>query len=246
MLQQNILGSADAALVAAVLAEPPPPPPTWHAAEGIDVAGEEGAVVTHTDSTLGRICAKFGECVSATSMDGAYAEFTWLGGQFTAVGLVRHKKLPGEESACSAISGQGAWRTPDAWMYFNSSGAICHAGDALPWLRGQMRGIAVGDTVGLLLRQGTLAVYLRSESFGSLVCAGVLCTGLVGEMLWAADLYDAGDSVWLRPKAVPRELTELHEAVGLMQLPPQHPVVMQPFPDTSGIFIDERADFVFC
>lgn len=108
-------------------------------------------------------------------------------------------------------------------MLFLSSGGICHAGDALPWVRGEMRGVSIGETVGLLLRNGALRVFLRSKRTGSRVCAGVLCTGLVGELLWATDLYDVGDSVRLLRKTLPRELTEIDQAGEAMQLPADQP-----------------------
>ena len=222
VLMDSALGSVDAALVAAVLAVPPPPL-AWEPADGVDVSGEGGAVVTHSGSGIGRVCAVCGtEILNAASEAGAYAEFTWLGGHFTAVGLVRPGLIgPDGELSSSGFARGGAWRTPGAWMFFLKGGGICHAGDALPWVRGEMRGVSIGETVGLLLRNGALRVYLRSKRTGARVCAGVLCTGLVGELMWAADLYDVGDSVRLLRNGVPRDLTEVDNAAEAMQLPEQ-------------------------
>ena len=46
----------------------------------------------------------------------------------------------------------------------------------------------MGETVGLLLRGGSLAVYIEGRR------VGVMCTGLSGPLVWATDLYCSGDS----------------------------------------------------
>ena len=43
--------------------------------------------------------------------------------------------------------------------------------------------IEAGGTVGLLLRQGSLRVYIKGK------CIGTMVTGLTGELVWATDLH---------------------------------------------------------
>ena len=57
--------------------------------------------------------------------------------------------------------------------------------------------MAAGETVGLLLSRGRLSVYRNGSA------VGVLCEGLSGSFVWAADLYDTGDAVRILRKAVP-------------------------------------------
>ena len=40
--------------------------------------------------------------------------------------------------------------------------------------------------MGLLLRQGSLSVYIKGKQVGTMV------TGLTGELVWATDLYGGG------------------------------------------------------
>ena len=54
---------------------------------------------------------------------------------------------------------------------------------------GRSQGIKVGETVGLLLRRGSLSVHIGGRQ------VGVLCTGLSGALVWAADLWGNGASV---------------------------------------------------
>lgn len=59
----------------------------------------------------------------------------------------------------------------------------------------------MGETVGLLLKQGSLAVYIDGRR------VGVMCTGLSGPLVWAADLCDASSggasSVRIERRAAP-------------------------------------------
>ena len=57
--------------------------------------------------------------------------------------------------------------------------------------------MAAGETVGLLLSRGRLSVYRNGSA------VGVLCEGLSGSFVWAADLYHANDAVRILRKAVP-------------------------------------------
>ena len=84
--------------------------------------------------------------------------------------------------------------TADGWMYRCNRGVhfhndsyrlpAAHPPYSTPWASGQKQGIAVGGTVGLLLRRGSLAVYIQGRR------VGVMCTGLSGPLVWATDLYD--------------------------------------------------------
>jgi hypothetical protein len=62
---------------------------------------------------------------------------------------------------------------------------------------GSGRKVTVGQTVGLLLRRGSLIAYRNGAMLG------VLCDGLTGRLVWAADLYDTGSSVRIERKPVP-------------------------------------------
>ena len=55
-------------------------------------------------------------------------------------------------------------------------------GKGKPWASGKSQGIKEGETVGLLLRQGSLSVYIKGKE------VGVLCTDLSGEFVWAANM----------------------------------------------------------
>ena len=60
-----------------------------------------------------------------------------------------------------------------------------------------MQAIKPGETVGLLLRRGSLSVHTGGRQ------VGVLCNGLSGALVWAADLYQAGASVRIARKPPP-------------------------------------------
>ena len=72
-------------------------------------------------------------------------------------------------------------------MYYCNAGVHWHNDSITPWASSEHQGVEKGETVGLLLRRGSLAVYIRGRR------VGVLCTGLSGPLVWAADLF-AGDS----------------------------------------------------
>ena len=58
--------------------------------------------------------------------------------------------------------------------------------------------VAQGETVGLLLSRGRLSVYRNGSA------VGVLCEGLSGSLVWAADLLNQGDAVRILRGAVPQ------------------------------------------
>ena len=110
----------------------------------------------------------------------AYAEFTWLSGLNPMVGVAKAGvDLSSVEDGLSS--------TADGWMYYCSNGAHYHNYNSgystTPWASGRSQGIAVGETVGLLLRRGSLAVYIQGRR------VGVMCTGLTGPLVWATDLW---------------------------------------------------------
>ena len=71
-------------------------------------------------------------------------------------------------------------------MYRCYTGEHRHNGSYPPWASGEEQSIAVGETVGLLLRRGSLSVHIGGRQ------VGVMCTGLSGALVWAADLYYSG------------------------------------------------------
>ena len=121
----------------------------------------------------------------------AFAEFTWVSGRSPIVGVAR----AGVD--LSTVAG-GLHDTSDGWMYNCETGGHLHdfRGHATPWDSGERQGITMGQTVGLLLRRGTLAVYIEGRRIG------VLCIHLHGRLVWAADLRD-GASVRIERRPTP-------------------------------------------
>jgi len=118
------------------------------------------------------------------------AEFTWVSGGYPYLGVAR----AGVDLSAVRIA---LHRTPDGWMYSCGGGAYLHnGGSPKPWASGTKQGIEEGETVGLLLRQGSLSVYIKGKQVGTLV------TGLTGELVWATDLAYGG-SVRIARKPVP-------------------------------------------
>ena len=113
----------------------------------------------------------------------AYAEFTWVGGvsgNSPRVGVAR----AGVDPSSRPVRG-GLGATADGWMYNCRGGGHCHNGHSPRWASGEPQGIKQGETVGLLLRRGSISVHIGGRQ------VGVLCTGLRGALVWAADLYDS-------------------------------------------------------
>ena len=140
----------------------------------VDITGEGGALATsNSGSWRAAVC---GEVLQAEGE--AYAEFTWVSGHYSLmVGVARAGVDP------SSLEG-GLCDTPDGWMYDCDDGAHEHNRDSssTPWASGEQQGIEKGGTVGLLLRRGSLSVHIGGRQ------VGVLCTGLTGDLVWAADL----------------------------------------------------------
>eukprot|EP01045_Picozoa_sp_COSAG04_P029546 COSAG04_NODE_4884_length_1845_cov_2.138603_1_plen_145_part_00 len=126
----------------------------------------------------------------------AYAEFTWVGGVYPYVGVARVGADP------SSVGRDGLCGTADGWMYrCGDVGAYYparywHNNRPTPWASGEEQGIQEGETVGLLLRRGSLAVYIQGRR------VGVMCTGLSGTLVWATDLKWSG-SVRIERKPPP-------------------------------------------
>ena len=157
--------------------------------DSIDITGEGGALARRmSGSGWDYRSAVCGEVLQAEGE--AYAEFTWVsGGGTPMLGVARAGVDP------SSVEG-ALTSTADGWMYICSGGAHWHNNHNPPWASGEAQGIQRGGTVGLLLRQGSLAVYIRGRR------VGVMCTGLSGPLVWAADLYE-GSSVRIARKPSP-------------------------------------------
>ena len=139
----------------------------------VDITGEGGALATRQQSGWGSVVC--GEVLQAEGE--AYAEFTWVSGRnYPMVGVARAGVDP------SSVS-NGLKETADGWMYNFFNGIFRHNGAQRSWASGTMQGIAKGETVGLLLRQGSLSVYIQGKQVGTMV------TGLTGELVWATDLH---------------------------------------------------------
>jgi len=142
----------------------------------VDITGEGGALATMKRSIYHR-SAVCGEVLQAEGE--AYAEFTWVSGWNPFVGVARAGVDP------SSVR-DGFRSTADGWMYRCVGGYHYHNDSATPWASGTQQGIAEGETVGLLLRRGSLSVHIGGRQ------VGVMCTGLSGALVWAADLSDGG------------------------------------------------------
>ena len=145
----------------------------------VDITGEGGALATRKSGDGDFRPAVCGAVLQAEGE--AYAEFTWVSGRRLMVGVARAGVDPNSV-------GHGGFRsTAGGWMYSCSYGAHFHnGGGGKPWASGDKRSIRVGETVGLLLRRGSLSVHIGGRQ------VGVMCTGLTGELVWAADLNWSG------------------------------------------------------
>ena len=152
--------------------------------DDIDITGEGGALAT---SKSGHSYYRAAVCGEVPQAEGeAYAEFTRVSG-IMMVGVARAGVDPSSE-------GDGLFRTADGWMYC-CGGWHYHNGSYPPWASGSKQGIKQGGTVGLLLRRGSLSVHIEGKQ------VGVMCTGLSGPLVGAADL--AGGSVRIARKPPP-------------------------------------------
>eukprot|EP01045_Picozoa_sp_COSAG04_P016361 COSAG04_NODE_1358_length_7102_cov_9.598601_7_plen_300_part_00 len=154
----------------------------------IDITGEGGALATRKSRRAVYRSAVCGEVLQAEGE--AYAEFTWLSGRFATVGVARAGFDPRavEDGLCT---------TADGWMYECDDGGHYHNNSQTPWASGSKQRIREGETVGLLLRRGSLSVHIGGRQ------VGVMCTGLSGALVWATDLHDSGASVRIARKPVP-------------------------------------------
>ena len=143
----------------------------------IDITGEGGALATRKQGGYDYLPAVCGEVLQAEGE--AYAEFTWVSGGHPRVGVAR----AGVEA--SSMRG-GLHRTVDGWMYSCNTAEHLHNGRGTPWASGRSQRIKEGETVGLLLRRGSLSVHIGGRQ------VGVMCTGLSGALVWAADLWSYG------------------------------------------------------
>ena len=156
----------------------------------IDITGEGGALATRKSGSGDFRAAVCGEVLQAEGE--AYAEFTWVSGRDVRVGVARAGVDP------SSVRG-GLYTTADGWMYRCYGGLHFHNSRVTPWASGGSQGIERGGTVGLLLRRGSLSVHIGGRQ------VGVMCTGLSGELVWAADVYLGyyGSSVRIARKPPP-------------------------------------------
>ena len=156
--------------------------------DDIDITGEGGALATRKSGSGGGYrSAVCGEVLQAEGE--AYAEFTWVGGSYPMVGVARAGVDP------SSLAG-GLYQTADGWMYCCGNGDHYHSGSVTSWASGEQQAIEEGGTVGLLLRRGSLSVHIGGRQ------VGVMCTGLSGALVWAADLH-YGASVRIARKPPP-------------------------------------------
>ena len=155
----------------------------------VDITGEGGALATMKRSIYHR-SAVCGEVLQAEGE--AYAEFTWVSGGdlHLMVGVARAGVDP------SSAEGR-LYATADGWMYNCNNGKHWHNNTITPWASGEQQTIKEGGTVGLLLRRGSLSVHIGGRQ------VGVMCTGLSGELVWAADMWDGSDSVRIARKPPP-------------------------------------------
>ena len=166
----------------------------------LDIRGGGGALAKRTQG-YGWRTALYGEAMEAEGDH--YAEFTLVAGLDT-VGVARPTYDPARDDA------KGVHTTADGWM-LHYNGKHIHAGcsskayDGMPWnacsgknwASGGPLEVARGETVGLLLSRGRLSVYRDGSA------VGVLCEGLSGSLVWAADLHSKGAAVRILRGAVP-------------------------------------------
>ena len=76
--------------------------------------------------------------------------------------------------------------------------AAVMGGSSSEWSGGAQHKLSAGETAGLLLRRGSLSVYLKGQ------CVGVMVSGLSGQLVWATDLSGKPGSVRIERKPPPR------------------------------------------
>jgi hypothetical protein len=159
----------------------------------LDIRGEGGALAKRTQYSG---CWRTALCGEAMEAEGDhYAEFTLVatkcGGDMVGVARPTYDPAQGDVR-------YGVCSTANGWMLFCFDGKHCHAsGNGEAWASGGPLKVAAGETVGLLLSRGRLSVYRKGSA------VGVLCEGLSGSLVWAADLRHQGDAVRIARGAVP-------------------------------------------
>ena len=159
----------------------------------LDIRGEGGALAQKTQGDGWNYrTALCGEAMEAEGEH--YAEFTLVATRegYDMVGVARPTYDPARDDA------YGVHQTADGWMLHCLRGGHRHAStSSKDWASGGPLKVAAGETVGLLLSRGRLSVYRNGSA------VGVLCEGLSGSFVWAADLGSQGDAVRILRKAVP-------------------------------------------
>ena len=159
----------------------------------LDICGEGGALAKRTQCDYSYRTALCGEAMEAEGDH--YAEFTLVAtdGGYDMVGVARPTYDPARDDA------YGVRSTADGWMLGCYDGKHYHASTSgKAWASGGPLKVAAGETVGLLLSRGRLSVYRNGSA------VGVLCEGLSGSFVWAADLFDTGDAVRILRRPVPQ------------------------------------------
>ena len=188
------LTRADAALMEPLLVVVTVPGRWARAHAELDIRGEDGALAKRTQKRDGSYfrTALCGEAMEAEGDH--YAEFTLVATEHGAgmVGVARPTYDPARGD------GKGVWHTADGWMLGCGDGNHYHAGSRKDWASGGPLAVAAGETVGLLLSRGRLSVYRDGSA------VGVLCEGLSGSFVWAADLHNQGEAVRILRRPVPQ------------------------------------------
>ena len=175
------LSKADAALVDPLMA-----PPGWakSTCATVDTSGEGGMLANNSAGGNAYGPHALGTRPFAAAGE-AYAEFTNVAGQHTMFGVAR--------SGFAPPTGIGLYTTTDAWMMYTYDGQHYPAGRATSYTWASP--VAVGETVGLLLRNGSLTAYRGGRK------VGMLCKGLTGQLVWAADFHQKNDTLRLSTTA---------------------------------------------
>jgi hypothetical protein len=170
----------------------------WVAAHSdIDITGELGALAVNQGSDFDYWTALAGQPMDASG--DAYAEFTCIRSLSDGSGLLLGVATAGYDAAGAD---KGVRETAHGWMYDCYNGNLRHdAGDTSNWASGGGQRVEEGETVGLRLQYGCLSAYKD----GALL--GVLCAGLSGRLVWAADM-GSGASVRIAPKPTPESEPE--------------------------------------
>jgi hypothetical protein len=166
----------------------------------VDITGERSALAVRKGGSDQWATALAGDPVDA---DGdSYVEFTRMHKAYPYVGVVTagYASVEGDPVGYNpaSVDDNGVHCTEHGWMYTCDHGNLYHQGNNVAWASGKGRKSEEGETVGLRLCQGSLIAYVGGAR------AGVLCEGLQGQFVWAADLKGSGTSVRIMGKPPPR------------------------------------------